>query len=70
MGYQIGTAEPRGSIGSRPARSDILREALEEARQFSRFRYVKESWLRKRNGWELGRVIATFKQGKKVENLE
>lgn len=64
--YQIGTSEPHGVVGSRAARSDILEEALEECRNRSTSRYVKEAWIREVENGKLGDVIATFIDGERV----
>lgn len=63
MHFQIGTAEPHGVIGSRAARSDNWNEALEECRQRSMSRSVKEAWIRPVSGGRMGKVLATFIKG-------
>jgi len=64
--YQIGTSEPRGVVGSRASRSENLSQALEECREYSRYRHVKEAWLRTFENGTLGDVIATFRKGVRV----
>jgi hypothetical protein len=67
MYYQIGTSEPRGCVGSRAARSDSLKEATEECRQYSLSRSIKEAWLRPVENGRMGDVIVSFVRGKKVQ---
>lgn len=66
MSYQIGTSEPRGVVGSRKAQSDNLDEALEECRERSLSRSIKEAWIRPFENGSLGDVIATFVKGVKT----
>ncbi len=63
--YQIGTSEPHGVVGSRAARSLDLNEALEECRNRSTSRYVKEAWIRSVEDGKMGDVIATFVDGER-----
>jgi hypothetical protein len=67
MSYQIGTSEPRGVVGSRASRSNDLNEALEECRERSLSRSVKEAWLRPVQNGRLGDVIACFVNGTRTE---
>jgi hypothetical protein len=64
MYYQIGTSEPRGVVGSRAAQSSVLEEAIEECRERSLSRSIKEAWLRPVENGRMGDVIATFVKGK------
>lgn len=66
MYYQIGTLEPRGCIGSRAAQSNILEEAIEECRQRSLSRSVKEAWLREVASGKLGDIVVFFVKGVKM----
>jgi hypothetical protein len=65
MRYQIGTSEPRGVVGSRASKSDVFEEALEETRERSLSRSVREAWIRPLENGHLGDVIATFVNGVK-----
>lgn len=65
--YQIGTEEPRGVVGSRAARGQTLEDALGDAKERSRSRWVKSAWVRESYaGGKLGPVIATFIKGQHV----
>lgn len=66
MYYQIGTSEPHGCVGSRAAKSDNLEEAIEECRQYSMYRSIKEAWLRPVENGRMGDVIVTFVDGREV----
>lgn len=66
--YQIGTAEPRGVVGSRAAKSDDLKEALDECREYSLYRSIKEAWLRPVENGRMGDVIATFVKGVRTDD--
>lgn len=66
MYYQIGTSEPHGVVGSRAANSDNLEEAVEECRQYSLLRIVKEAWLRPVVHGHMGDPVVTFVKGERV----
>jgi hypothetical protein len=66
MFYQIGTSEPLGVVGSRAAQSLDLTEAMEECRQRSLSRSVKEAWIRPIENGRMGGVIAVFVKGKRA----
>lgn len=63
--YQIGTSEPRNVVGSRAARGSTLEEAIEECRERSLSRSVREAWVRPVEDGKMGDVIATFVKGRK-----
>ena len=66
--YQIGTAEPRGVVGSRAARSDNLADALNECREYSQSRSIKEAWLRLiEDSGSMSGVLATFVKGQRID---
>lgn len=65
--YQIGTSEPHGVVGSRAAQSGVLEEAIEECRERSCSRSIKEAWIRPLENGRLGDVIATFVKGVRVD---
>lgn len=66
--YQIGTDEPDGVVGSRAARAEDLRGALDECREYSRAEHVREAWLREYTvGSDLGPVIARFVRGRRTD---
>lgn len=61
--YQIGTSEPRGVVGSRAAQSTDLAEAIEECRERSLSRSIKEAWVRPIENGKMGDVIVSFVNG-------
>jgi hypothetical protein len=61
--YRIGTLEPRECIGSRAAKSTTRAEAIEECRERSMSRSIKEAWVRPIENGRPGDVIAVFVKG-------